>query len=307
MELFDNVTRTLKDDLRKTLLPGSRVSIAADTFSIYAFSRLKDELAGIDSLRFIFTSPSFLAEKEIRARREFHIPRLERERSLYGSPFEIRLRNELTQKSIARECADWIRGRARFRSNVARELMGGFITADRGEESATYMPVHGFTSADLGFERGRAAYNMVARLDAPQRRKTPCTAAPFMPGWDEETRMRSTSPGGTGIMASTGRPEVVVFAGPNGSGKSTLAVRRLDAGRPAAEDRSRVGIDGNLRGAMCLLLEMETAPACAGGRSRPWLSQHGGASCHWRRNHRMPPRTRMPLINGSPPGSGSAS
>ena len=49
--------------------------------------------------------------------REFHIPKLERERSLYGSEFEIQLRNELTQRAIAKECADWMRQKAIFRSN----------------------------------------------------------------------------------------------------------------------------------------------------------------------------------------------
>ena len=172
MDLFDNITKALKDDLKKSLCVGSKVSIAAACFSIYAFDRLKDELSSIDSLRFIFTSPSFLAEKEIKEKREFYIPRLTRERSLYGSEFEIKLRNELTQKSIAKECADWIRKKVKFRSNVTREMMSGFINIEHSEsDSFTYTPIHGFSTTDLGFERGNSAYNMVMKIDAPQSKE----------------------------------------------------------------------------------------------------------------------------------------
>lgn len=190
MELFDNITKTIKDDLKKTLCSGSKVSIAAACFSIYAFSRLKDELSHIENLRFIFTSPSFLAGKEIKSKREFYIPRLERERNLYGSEFEIRLRNELTQKSIARECADWIRRKVKFRSNITREMMSGFINIDLGTESSTYMPVHGFTTTDLGFERGNAAYNMVTKLDAPQSKEF---LRLFDNLWNDKTKLQDVT------------------------------------------------------------------------------------------------------------------
>ena len=59
MELFDNINRILKDDLTLTTQKGSKLSIAAACFSIYAFADLKDQLEAIDELRFIFTSPSF--------------------------------------------------------------------------------------------------------------------------------------------------------------------------------------------------------------------------------------------------------
>ena len=38
---------------------GSKLSIAAACFSIYAFQALKEQLLDIDELRFIFTSPTF--------------------------------------------------------------------------------------------------------------------------------------------------------------------------------------------------------------------------------------------------------
>ena len=163
MELINNTTKTLRDDLAVEIKKGSKLSIAASCFSIYAFQELKKELQGIDELRFIFTSPTFTTEKAKKEKREFYIPRLNRERSLYGTEFEIKLRNELTQKAIAKECAEWIRQKVTFKSNVSNENMMGFINLD----DKNYMPINGFTTVDLGCERGNNAYNMVQKTEAP--------------------------------------------------------------------------------------------------------------------------------------------
>ena len=163
MELINNTTKTLRDDLAVEIKKGSKISIAASCFSIYAFQELKKELQGIDELRFIFTSPTFTTEKAKKEKREFYIPRLNRERSLYGTEFEIKLRNELTQKAIAKECAEWIRQKVTFKSNVTNEHMMGFINLD----DKNYMPINGFTTVDLGCERGNNAYNMVQKTEAP--------------------------------------------------------------------------------------------------------------------------------------------
>lgn len=106
-KLIDNIHEHVVDDLKERLSRGSRVSIAAASFSIYAFEALKKELEGIDELRFIFTSPTFIKEKTKKEKREYYIPKLSRERSLYGTEFEVRLRNRLSQKAIAKECAAW--------------------------------------------------------------------------------------------------------------------------------------------------------------------------------------------------------
>ena len=163
MELIDNVNKTLKDDLSVEIQKDSKVSIAAACFSIYAFAELKKELKNVEELRFIFTSPTFVQERAKKEKREFYIPRQERERNLYGSEFEVKLRNEMTQKAIAKECADWIRKKAVFKSNVTQENMMGFMNVDE----KSYMPLNGFTTVDLGCERGNNAYYMVQKSDAP--------------------------------------------------------------------------------------------------------------------------------------------
>lgn len=162
MQIIDNINKTVKDDLQAGIHKGSKMSVAAACFSIYAYQELKKQLDGIDELRFIFTSPTFVTEKASKAQREFYIPRISRECSLYGTEFEVKLRNELTQKAIAKECADWIRRKVVFKSNVTQEQMMGFMTVDE----STYMPINGFTTVDLGCERGNNAYYPVQKTES---------------------------------------------------------------------------------------------------------------------------------------------
>ena len=171
MKILDNISSTVRDDLQSEIKRGSKVSIAAACFSMYAYKELKKQLDSIDELRFIFTSPTFVTEKASKQKREFYIPRLSREKSLYGTEFEIKLRNEMTQRAIAKECADWIRRKVTFKSNTTGENMGGFMTVDSGASPKAYMPINGFTTVDIGCERGNNRYNMVNCFDAPFARQ----------------------------------------------------------------------------------------------------------------------------------------
>ena len=60
MEIIDNINQLLGDDLKQTITPGSKLKIAASCFSIYAYEALKRELETIESLEFVFTSPTFI-------------------------------------------------------------------------------------------------------------------------------------------------------------------------------------------------------------------------------------------------------
>lgn len=162
MQIIDNINNTIKKDLQTVIKEGSKISIAAACFSIYAYQELKGQLEDITELRFIFTEPTFVTEKTPKVRREFYIPRISRERSLYGTEFEVKLRNELTQKAIAKECVDWIRKKVTFQSNVTDENMMGFMTVDQ----STYMPINGFTTVDLGCDRGNNAYYPVQKTES---------------------------------------------------------------------------------------------------------------------------------------------
>ena len=159
MELINNTTKTLKDDLSVEIKKGSKLSIAAACFSIYAFQELKNQLSGIDELRFIFTSPTFTTEKAPKEKREFYIPRLTREKSLYGTEFEIKLRNELTQKAIAKECAEWIKKKVTFKSNISdKTIQGGIVVDEVG-----YTPINNFTTIELGCEKGNVISTTIVK------------------------------------------------------------------------------------------------------------------------------------------------
>ena len=160
-KIINNISERLVDDLKERLSAGGRLSIAAASFSIYAFEALKKELEGIDEMRFIFTSPTFIAEKVKKEKREFFIPKLNRERNLYGTDFEIKLRNQLSQKAIAKECAEWIRQKVKFMSNSSQERMFGLMLLQNGDDICMYQPFEEFTTVQLGIERGNNIYNTV--------------------------------------------------------------------------------------------------------------------------------------------------
>ena len=176
MEIIDNVNQLFGDNLKKKLTSSCHLKIAASCFSIYAYEALRDQLKSIESLEFIFTSPTFVPGKATdsiaRERREFVIPKSERERSFYGTEFEIQLKNKLTQKAVAKECAEWIKAKASFRSNRGDAPMQQFTCTKDSESESVYMPIHGFTAVDLGYQKGDAVSNIVNRMDEPTATKT---------------------------------------------------------------------------------------------------------------------------------------
>ena len=171
MKIIDNTSQLLGDDLKATIGKGSRLKIAASCFSIYAFEALRSELSKVESLQFIFTAPTFVptevTDRLRKERREFFIPKSGGESSLYGTEFEIQLRNKLTQRAVARECADWIRKKARFKSNSTNSPMQQFVHVAADAKGAAYMPISGFTAVDLGYQKGSAVSNLVTRVDEP--------------------------------------------------------------------------------------------------------------------------------------------
>lgn len=170
-DFFDNKARIVKDDLVARIKHGDRLSVAASVFSMYAYRELSEQLEGLDEFRFIFTSDAFTAARPKREKREFYIPRLSREQGLFGTQFEIRLRNELTQKAVATECADWIRRKARFKSFDEPGHMDSFLAVSHTDDDIAYPPFDEFTTVKLGTERGDSGFSMTMRLDASQSRE----------------------------------------------------------------------------------------------------------------------------------------
>jgi SNF2 family DNA or RNA helicase len=190
MEVFDNINNIVKNDLEVTIDKDSKLSIAAACFSMYAYQALKKQLDDIKELRFIFTSPAFVTEKTPKEKREFYIPRMNRERSLYGTEFEVKLRNEMSQKSIARECAAWIRKKVKFMSNITHENMDRFIDVMSGENGVTYTPIHDFTTVDIGCERGNNISNSVIKMSHAESDNF---IRLFENVWNDKTKMQDVT------------------------------------------------------------------------------------------------------------------
>lgn len=189
---FNNITERVIDDLKQLLLSdNSQVSIAAASFSIYAYEALKEELEKVDCVNFIFTLPTFYTDKSEKQKREFYIPKLNRERSLFGSDFEIRLRNQLTQRAIARECADWIRRKARFKTNITHGSMNTFLNIKEGEETYTYMPFNEFTTTELGLDRGNNICPMVVGM--PGHSSTDMFLKNFAELWKDKEKFQDVT------------------------------------------------------------------------------------------------------------------
>ncbi|WP_300814870.1 helicase-related protein [uncultured Bacteroides sp.] len=188
---FNNITERVIDDLRQTLSDGNQVSIAAASFSIYAYEALKEELEKVDCVNFIFTSPTFNTDKAEKQKREFYIPKLNRERNLFGSDFEIRLRNQLTQRAIAKECADWIRRKVKFKTNITHGSMNSFLNIKNGEETYTYIPFNEFTTTELGLDRGNNICPMV--LGMPGHCSTDMFLKNFAELWKDKDKFQDVT------------------------------------------------------------------------------------------------------------------
>lgn len=165
-DFFDNKMRVVKDELVERIDQGDRVTVAASVFSMYAYQELREQLDSVEEFRFIFTSQAFTNERPPKEKREFYIPRLAREQGLCGTEFEIKLRNELTQKAVAAECAEWIRRKARFKSYEGEGNSTGFLDISKPGDDVAYMPFNEFSTAKLGM--GSAVGDVTMRLDSSQ-------------------------------------------------------------------------------------------------------------------------------------------
>lgn len=169
MELINNQNKLLGDDIKKELNNGGKLKVAASCFSIYAFDALKEQLNDIEEFKFIFSSPTFIEEKIAdkikKESREFYIPHEVRENLLYGTPFELKLKNKLTQKAIAKECAEWIKKKVKFKSNITNSSMPNFITINKENEAITYMPVNTFTTSELGYEKDNSIFQAITKIN----------------------------------------------------------------------------------------------------------------------------------------------
>ena len=169
MKLIDNVNSRLGDDLKEIIQKGSKLSIAASSFSIYAYEALKKELEKIDELRFVFSSPTFIEENFKKQSRQFYIPNIYKETELCGGEFELRLKNQLNQRAIAKECSKWVNEKVIFKSNNHHNLpLNGMIhVKNPSQDEYSYSNISSFTTSDLGYTHRKGFPTMIQRTDFP--------------------------------------------------------------------------------------------------------------------------------------------
>ena len=216
MELIDNRAKLLGDDLKKEIKSGAKIKMVASYFSIYAFEALKDELSNISELQFIFPNPTFVQQgvkdKIKKETREYYIPKRLRENSLYGTEFEIRLRNQLTQKVIAKECAAWVRDKVQFKSNITEGGLQNFIYVENTDKKAIYFPITGFTSVDLGYEKNNMFYQAITKSDDESYAKF--FFIQFKNIWDDDTKVQDVTQSIVDYISSAyndNSPEFIYF------------------------------------------------------------------------------------------------
>src|SRR5690554_3451794 len=169
MKLIDNVNTRLGDDLKASIKKGSKLSIAASSFSIYAYEALKKELEKIAELRFIFSSPTFIEENFKKHSRLFYIPHIYKETELCGGEFELRLKNQLNQRAIARECSKWVKEKVVFKSNKHHHLpLNGVIhVKNPNQEELAYSNISSFTTSDLGITHKKGFPTLIQKSEFP--------------------------------------------------------------------------------------------------------------------------------------------
>ena len=164
MQIIDNINSLFGDDLKEELTEKTEVAVSAASFSIHAFAALQERLNQLEQFRFIFTGPSFVTDggSGKSTHREFIIPPVMNRRDIAGTPFEIRLRNKMTTRALARECAQWIREKGAFRSNPGTPIPT-FLCANGNSSEALYTGLQGFTAADFGYQSGNLT--MINKID----------------------------------------------------------------------------------------------------------------------------------------------
>ena len=131
------------DFLQDCIKDGSRLSFVSAYFTIYAFEKLKSKLQNIDQLRFLFGEPRFVKSLD---------PDRTDKKAFRIEDHGLALSNRLQQKSLAKECADWIHDKVAIRSVRKSNLLHGkMYHIDNGGIEKALVGSSNFTVSGLGY------------------------------------------------------------------------------------------------------------------------------------------------------------
>ena len=171
MKSLSNVgAERLGDALGESIDDGAKLSIISSYFTVFAYGELKEELSKVDEVRFLFSEPTFIKRMaDSKEPREFEVARRAREVGGGGSGLELTLRNNLNQRALARECAEWIREKGVFKSAKTSGAIqpGGTYVVENpsGDDHAFMGAAANFTQEGLGYERRPGTVTCVSHFE----------------------------------------------------------------------------------------------------------------------------------------------
>lgn len=169
VKVFNNINERVYDDLKVVIKDQSKLQVIASCFSLYGYAALKEELSKISELKFIFSSPTFISTASPDDKlKENYVPRLSRQKAIAGTDFEIKLRNKLVQKAIAKECANWVRQKVKFKSLNSYQLtIPPMLGIKERDDYITYAPVADFSTSSFGIEKSSVINTNILKVSSP--------------------------------------------------------------------------------------------------------------------------------------------
>lgn len=171
MKTLNNVgAQRLGDALAHSIDEDAKLSIISSYFTLFAYGELKEELSKIDEVRFLFSEPTFIKTMlDSKEPREFALARRNREKGIGGTGLELVLRNNLNQRALAKECAQWIREKGIFKSAKHTGVVqsGGTYVVEnpQGEDQAFIGSVANFTQEGLGYEHRQDTVTCISHFE----------------------------------------------------------------------------------------------------------------------------------------------
>ncbi|MBP9081317.1 MAG: DEAD/DEAH box helicase [Flavobacteriales bacterium] len=130
------------DWLQEVMATGSKLSIVSAYFTVNAYAHLREELNGIESLRFLFGDPAYLRIKDAdKGERSFRI-----------TDEGLAMAAQMQQRAIAKACAEWLEKKAEIRSLVKPNFLHGklFHVVNPNKTEDALMGSSNFTAHGLG-------------------------------------------------------------------------------------------------------------------------------------------------------------
>lgn len=142
------------DVLKRNIKENSKLSITASYFTLYAFEELKEELSKIDSMRFIYTEPTFVKNNNKTIMKKIK----ENENKLFGVEEELRDRCTLNQSYIARELAKWVKKKVEIKALKSTKMKGALCHINNGERMVSITGATSLSCPSLGYINSTPMY-----------------------------------------------------------------------------------------------------------------------------------------------------